>query len=201
MRIQYNSPVILTFSIVAVLIHIVTEFTALDISKLFFTVYDPMSIKDLGAYCRLFSHVLGHASWTHLTGNLTFILLLGPILEERYGSRTVLIMILATALITGFVHIAVPLFDNMGLRGASGIVFMLIVLSSFVNVKRGTIPLTFILIAVLYLGKEIVSVLEHDNISQMAHIVGGALGAFFGFALQDENLRPSAYAIIYFLHL
>jgi len=101
-------------------------------------------------------------------------------------------MILATALITGFVHIAVPLFDNMGLRGASGIVFMLIVLSSFVNVKRGTIPLTFILIAVLYLGKEIVSVLEHDNISQMAHIVGGALGSFFGFALQDENLRSSA---------
>ena len=130
---------------------------------------------------------LGHASWSHLTGNLTLVLLLGPILEERYGSRTVLIMILATALITGFVHIAVPLFDNMGLRGASGIVFMLIVLSSFVNVKRGTIPLTFILIATLYLGKEVVNVLQNDNISQMAHIVGGALGSFFGFALQDDS--------------
>ena len=146
-----------------------------------------MSIKDPIAYFRLFSHILGHSSWSHLTGNLTLVLLLGPILEERYGSRTVLIMILATALITGFVHIAVPLFDNMGLRGASGIVFMLIVLSSFVNVKRGTIPLTFILIATLYLGKEVVNVLQNDNISQMAHIVGGALGSFFGFALQDDS--------------
>ena len=187
MRIQYNSPVILTFSIVVVLIHVFSEFTSIDVSKHFFTIYDPMSIKDPIAYFRLFSHILGHASWSHLTGNLTFVLLLGPILEERYGSRTVLIMILATALITGFVHIAVPLFDNMGLRGASGIVFMLIVLSSFVNVKRGTIPLTFILIAILYLGKEVVNVLQNDNISQMAHIVGGALGSFFGFALQDDS--------------
>ncbi|MCH2575693.1 rhomboid family intramembrane serine protease [Candidatus Poribacteria bacterium] len=187
MRIQYNSPVILTFSIVVVLIHVFSEFTSIDVSKHFFTIYDPMSIKDPIAYFRLFSHILGHASWSHLTGNLTLVLLLGPILEERYGSRTVLIMILATALITGFVHIAVPLFDNMGLRGASGIVFMLIVLSSFVNVKRGTIPLTFILIATLYLGKEVVNVLQNDNISQMAHIVGGALGSFFGFALQDDS--------------
>ena len=187
MRIQYNSPVILTFSIVVVLIHVFGEFTSIDVSKHFFTIYDPMSIKDPIAYFRLFSHILGHASWSHLTGNLTLVLLLGPILEERYGSRTVLIMILATALITGFVHIAVPLFDNMGLRGASGIVFMLIVLSSFVNVKRGTIPLTFILIATLYLGKEVVNVLQNDNISQMAHIVGGALGSFFGFALQDDS--------------
>ena len=187
MRIQYNSPVILTFSIVVVLIHVFSEFTSIDVSKNFFTIYDQMSIKDPIAYFRLFSHILGHASWSHLTGNLTLVLLLGPILEERYGSRTVLIMILATALITGFVHIAVPLFDNMGLRGASGIVFMLIVLSSFVNVKRGTIPLTFILIATLYLGKEVVNVLQNDNISQMAHIVGGALGSFFGFALQDDS--------------
>ncbi|MBP94739.1 rhomboid family intramembrane serine protease [Candidatus Poribacteria bacterium] len=187
MRIQYNSPVILTFSIVVVLIHVFSEFTSIDVSKHFFTIYDPMSIKDPIAYFRLFSHILGHSSWSHLTGNLTLVLLLGPILEERYGSRTVLIMILATALITGFVHIAVPLFDNMGLRGASGIVFMLIVLSSFVNVKRGTIPLTFILIATLYLGKEVVNVLQNDNISQMAHIVGGALGSFFGFALQDDS--------------
>ena len=187
MRIQYNSPVILTFSIVVVLIHVFSEFTSIDVSKHFFTIYDPMSIKDPIAYFRLFSHILGHANWSHLTGNLTLVLLLGPILEERYGSRTVLIMILATALITGFVHIAVPLFDNMGLRGASGIVFMLIVLSSFVNVKRGTIPLTFILIATLYLGKEVVNVLQNDNISQMAHIVGGALGSFFGFALQDDS--------------
>ena len=133
MRIQYNSPVILTFSIVVVLIHVFSEFTSIDVSKHFFTIYDPMSIKDPIAYFRLFSHILGHASWSHLTGNLTLVLLLGPILEERYGSRTVLIMILATALITGFVHIAVPLFDNMGLRGASGIVFMLIVMHAFIG--------------------------------------------------------------------
>ena len=100
MRIQYNSPVILSFSILTAVIHAIAEFTPLEIATEFFTVRDSMSITSPLDYFRLCSHVLGHSDWQHLTGNLTFILLLGPILEERYGSRPVLVMIFATALIT-----------------------------------------------------------------------------------------------------
>jgi len=144
----------------------------------YFTVYPTMSVTNPVDYFRLFSHVMGHGGWEHLVGNFTFILLLGPILEEKYGSQNLLFMMFITAIITGILNIL--LFPS-GLLGASGIVFMFILLSSVVNAQKGKIPLTFILVALLFLGKEVISILEADNISQFAHIVGGICGAVFGF--------------------
>jgi membrane associated rhomboid family serine protease len=129
----------------------------------------------------LFTHVLGHASMEHLIGNLTFILLVGPIIEEKYGDRKTLLMIVVTALITGLLNV---LFFHTGLMGASGIVFMLILLVSFTNSKSGEIPITFILIAILFIGKEVMQSLQNDQISQFAHIIGGVCGSLFGFAMR-----------------
>ena len=116
------------------------------------------------------------------------ILLIGPILEEKYGGKRLLIMILATGLLTG---VLVVLFNRGPLLGASGIAFMLIVLSSISNAKDGSIPLTFILIMVLYIGNEFLNSLKGDVISQQtsqfAHIIGGLCGAVFGFAFNKEN--------------
>ncbi|MEM6298750.1 MAG: rhomboid family intramembrane serine protease, partial [Bacteroidota bacterium] len=55
------------------------------------------------------------------------------------------------------------------------------------NMKAGQIPLTFILVALLYVGREVMAVLENDNISQFAHIIGGICGAAFGFALGTKS--------------
>jgi membrane associated rhomboid family serine protease len=126
----------------------------------------------------LFTHVLGHASLEHLIGNLTFILLVGPIVEEKYGDMQTLFMMLVTALATGILNV---LFFRSGLMGASGIVFMFILLVSFTNSKSGEIPITFILIAILFIGKEIIQSLQNDQISQFAHIIGGICGSIFGF--------------------
>ena len=81
------------------------------------------------------------------------ILLIGPMLEEKYGSRCLLSMILLTAFVTGVVNV---IFFNTALLGASGIVFMMILLSSFASHKEGGIPLTLILVTVLYIGQEVV---------------------------------------------
>ena len=134
----------------------------------------------------LFTHVIGHASLEHLIGNLTFILLLGPIIEEKYGDRRTLLMMVMTALITGLLNI---LFFHTGLMGASGIVFMFILLVSFTNSKSGEVPITFILIAILFIGKEILQSLQTDQISQFAHIIGGVIGAFFGFASRPPAMK------------
>jgi len=96
-------------------------------------------------------------------------------------------MMIITAVITGFAYL---LFAPNGysLRGASGIVFMLILLSSFTNIEDGKIPLTLIFVALIYLGKEFVnqvskqSGIEKSNIAHTTHIVGGLCGAVFGFA-------------------
>ncbi|HHP7240719.1 MAG TPA: rhomboid family intramembrane serine protease [Cyclobacteriaceae bacterium] len=177
MRITYNSPVILTYTFLAILVMFFAGNFNAGVRSLF-TVGASMDFTNPLDYFRLFSHVVGHINWQHLIGNFTFILLLGPILEEKYGSSQLLIMIFITGLVTGILNVLV--FPT-ALLGASGIVFMLILLSSMVNFKKKTIPLTFILIATLYLGREFVNMYRDDQISQSAHIIGGICGAAFGF--------------------
>jgi membrane associated rhomboid family serine protease len=130
------------------------------------------------SWITIFTHVLGHAHWGHLISNLTLILLIGPMLEDRYGSKMLLLMMFITALVTGILN---ALLFNHYLLGASGIVFMMILLSSFTNFSQGEIPLTFILVLILYLGVQIFSRQSEENISHFAHFIGGLCGSFFGF--------------------
>jgi membrane associated rhomboid family serine protease len=141
--------------------------------------FDSHSVRD---YVRLFTHILGHADINHFLSNFSFILLLGPILETTYGSVGLLIMTIITAVVTGILNI---LLFQTGLMGASGIVFMMILLSSFTNFNKGEIPLTFILILLLYLGREIFNAFQANSISEFAHIIGGLCGSIFGY------LRPA----------
>lgn len=177
MKIVFNSPVILLFSLLCTLV-LALNMSSADAFMYLFSVGNTIDTSNPIEYFRLFSHVLGHASIDHLIGNLTFILLLGPIIEEKYGSIKTLIMILVTAVITGILNI---LFFDTGLLGASGVVFMLILLVSFTNVRSGEIPITFILVALLFIGKEVWMSLGSDNVSQFAHIIGGICGSIFGF--------------------
>ena len=182
MRISYNSPVILTFALICTAIFFLDSFTGGNVMP-YFTVGTSVSAHPL-SIATLFSHVIGHGSMDHLLGNLTFVLLLGPIIEEKYGSVRTALMIALTALITGIINV---LFFSTGLLGASGIVFMLILLVSFTNVKDGKIPLTFILVALLFVGKEVIQSMQADHVSQAAHIIGGLCGSVFGFLLGKKK--------------
>ncbi|MCI5056033.1 MAG: rhomboid family intramembrane serine protease [Flavobacteriales bacterium] len=177
MRITYNAPVTLTFSLLCIIVLLADKASGGSINTLFTTYpqFNPVNPLD---YFRLFSHTMGHAGFDHILGNLAFILLLGPILEERYGSKLLLIMILITAIATAVIN---TIFFSNGILGASGIVFLFIILSSFVNVRENEIPLTFIAIVLLYLGKELYNSFFADNISQFGHIMGGLCGSVFGF--------------------
>jgi membrane associated rhomboid family serine protease len=186
MKIEYNSPVILTYTLICVLVMLLSNFLGENFLSLF--VLNPHgSFSDPLTYFRMISHIAGHVNWQHLVGNFALILLIGPILEEKYGSSNLLILILFTGLLTGILQMV---FFSEGLLGASGIVFMLIMLSSFANFKAGTIPLTFILIAILYVGQEVYTSFQNDNISQFAHIIGGVCGGIFGFILAGNRKKP-----------
>ncbi|MFT3696017.1 MAG: rhomboid family intramembrane serine protease [Kofleriaceae bacterium] len=174
LRITYNAPVVLTFTIAAIVAFILTQLV--PPLRGWFAAYP--SFDGIQSYVGLFTHILGHASWEHLLGNFMLILLIGPILEERHGSRGLLIMILGTALVTGLANV---LIGSHMLVGASGIAFMMIVLASMANVRGGEVPLTFIAVAIVYMGGEIVRSFNNDNVSHMAHLVGGAVGGAFGF--------------------
>ena len=174
MRITYNAPVVLTFTIAAVMAFLLCQI-APSLQPWFAT---SPRLGETQSYVGLVSHILGHASWEHLIGNFMLILLIGPILEERHGSLSLLVMILLTAVVTGLVNLAL---SDHGLVGASGVVFMMILLASIANVRGGEIPLTFLAIAAIYMGGELVHSFRSDGISHLAHLVGGAAGATFGF--------------------
>jgi len=177
-RIKYNAPTTLNFTLLACAILVADIFLAGSLMPLF-TVGTTWQLENPFFYFTLVSHVLGHQGLAHLLGNLTLILLLGPIVEEKYGSRNLAWMMLATAFITGVLNVS---FFSTGLLGASGIVFMLILLASFANVQRGEIPVSFILVAVIFLGGEILQTFSGDEVSQFAHVIGGACGSIFGFS-------------------
>ena len=116
------------------------------------------------------------------------ILVIGPLLEEKYGSSNMLFVILATAIVTGLAHML--LFPHVQLLGASGIVFALILLSSFTSIREGSIPLTFILITVIYIGGQIYNGLfVTDNISNLTHILGGFVGSGLGYVMNKNKMN------------
>ncbi len=190
LRITYNAPVVLTFTIAAVAAFVVTSLMG-DAAKAWFAAWP--KLVDTRSYVGLVSHILGHGSWEHLLGNFMLILLLGPILEERHGSLSLLVMILVTALVTGFATLA---FSSAPVMGASGVVFMMILLASMANVRSGEIPLTFIAVAIIYMGGELVKSFRADGISHMAHLVGGAVGAAFGFLAATPGARQKSPVVV-----
>lgn len=186
MKIRYNAPVVLSFSLICLGVFLLSSLVPLSQALFFvpgrssFTFAAPLN------WFRLVSHVLGHGSWDHLLGNLSFILLLGPILEEKHGSGPLLAMMVLTAAVTGIINAS--LFQS-GLLGASGIVFMMILLVSVTNIRNGEVPLTFLLIACIYVVREFSAGFRDDQIAQSAHLIGGACGSLFGFLTSRGN-RP-----------
>nr|MCR4673797.1 rhomboid family intramembrane serine protease [Lachnospiraceae bacterium] len=114
-----------------------------------------------------------------------YLLLLGPVIEEKHGSKILIHVIIITAVVTGLINII--FFPGVALCGASGVVFAFILITSFTGFRRGEIPLTFILVAVIFIGQQVLDgVLISDNISNLSHIVGGIIGAIIGYRLNKR---------------
>ncbi|MBQ1712261.1 MAG: rhomboid family intramembrane serine protease [Firmicutes bacterium] len=185
MKIKLNSPLILGFVFLSLAAMILNNATGGAAGRLVFMTYRS-SLGDPLTYVRFFGHVLGHAGWQHYIGNMSYILLLGPMLEEKYGARRLLGVIALTALITGLVNFF--FFPHVAICGASGVVFAFILMTSFTSFKKGEIPITFILVAIVYLGQQVYDGLfVKDNISNMAHIVGGIVGAVSGYMMRKKR--------------
>ncbi len=181
MKLKYNAPAALTFALAAAIILLIDQYIMPGMIEALFTAEGSLTFRydDIPAYVRMFTHIFGHAGWDHLLSNLTLILLLGPILEEKYTSKSVAWMMVFTALVNGLVN---AFFFESALMGSSGIAFMMILMVSFANIKSGEFPLSALLVVGLYLMKEVLAIFRYDDVSQISHIIGAACGAVFGFA-------------------
>ena len=173
---QYNAPTTLTFALVSFAALALGYFTDGASTMKLFAVYRS-SLADPLTYLRFFTHVLGHADFSHYAGNITLMLVLGPTLEERYGSRTMLLTIVLTAFVAGLIQWL--FFPGTALLGAS---------ASLGGMRGGGIPLTLVLVFIVYVGGEILSgIAISDNVSQLTHIIGGICGAVMGILIRRRD--------------
>lgn len=184
-RITFNAPAVLGFSAICLISLLLGMITRGETTRELFMTYRS-NITNPMFYLRLFTHVFGHADWAHFIGNMSYILLLGPMLEEKHGTSRMVEIILVTAFVTGV--ISCLFFPRVALCGASGVVFAFILLTSFTNFKEGEIPLTFILVALIFLGQQVFEGLSvRDNVSNLSHVLGGIVGAICGYRLNIKK--------------
>lgn len=178
-HITFNAPAVLTFVLLCFIATLLGQLTDGIATEMFFMTYraplnSPMT------YLRLFTHAIGHAGWEHFIGNASYLLLLGPMLEEKHGPGKMVGVIIAAALIAGLANSI--LFPHTAVCGASGVVFAFILMTSFTGFREGEIPLTFVLVAAFFIGQQIYEgIMLQDNVSNLSHILGGITGAVIGY--------------------
>jgi GlpG protein len=188
LRLSFNSPVVLSFTALCLVSQILRLVLTPEAYYSVFSAY--RSRFGFLFVLRLFTHVFGHASWEHLLGNMMYFLILGPMLEEKYGSGRLVLIIVIASLITGLAD--VMLFSDRRVLGASGVVFAFILLSSITMRDSGRIPMTFLLVAALFLGQQLLQIFKDDNVSQLSHIIGGVVGSLTGFVLSGRKTAADA---------
>ena len=113
-KVIFNSPVVVSFSGICLAAMLLDYMTGGWSTATFFSTYESSWLNPL-TYVRLLGHIFGHASWEHFFSNITILLLIGPMLEEKYGSRFICEFIFLTGVVTG---IAAALFyTNIHLMG------------------------------------------------------------------------------------
>ena len=178
-KFDYNAPVILTYFFICLIILLIDKLCKGKFSATFFTTYKNDSLLNPLTYFKLISHSLGHTDWDHLYSNFIKILLIGPLIEEKYGSINLLIAMILTSLIIGIVN---KILGKGGILGASGVAYMLILLSSFVNMENGKIPITLTLIILFFVVDEVIKLFRRkkDGVSHLGHITGAICGIILG---------------------
>lgn len=175
---SFNSIVILSYFFICLVV-VFLNFLSHDKINDFF-LFRRGSLLNPMTYFRLVLSGICHSNWAHFRNNFITILLIGPLLEEKYGSLNLLYMLIITTVVSSLVHLFI--YDS-GAIGASDNVYMLIVLCSIVNISDGKIPITLILIILFYVVDEVIKQFskKKDNISHDSHIVGAICGFIFGY--------------------
>lgn len=100
LRITWNAPVVLSIVAVSFAATLLNYLTGGRSGLLLFMTYHSSLLSPM-TWIRMFTHIFGHADWSHLIGNMSYLLLLGPMLEEKYSSRVLLEVILDDSVCDG----------------------------------------------------------------------------------------------------
>ena len=82
LKITLNAPIVIGFVAICLVAMLLNWMTKGISNHLLFMTYHS-SLKAPMTYVRFFTHIFGHADWEHFIGNMCYILMLGPMLEEK----------------------------------------------------------------------------------------------------------------------
>lgn len=172
-RLQMDSPLVLSFASVCIAVQFLSTGA---MHRHLFQIAKPVGISPTAPF-RLVGHVFGHAGWSHLQGNLILLMVAGPPCEAAFGAPRLSKVMLWTALASSASHVALAPAQSVQM-GASGVVFAMILLNSWLQRDAARVPATFVLTSALWLSRELAS--PAVGVSHSAHLVGAAVGTYFG---------------------
>lgn len=138
----------------------------------------PFLPSSIMSYFRLFSYVFGAKSISVLISNLILVLILGPAMEERYGSVVIGIMMIVSSIFSGVLNAC---FASESLEGSISIIFMFIFLNSFMSFSKKKVPVSFVAVFVLFVLSECLNKNFNEIIGTLIAISGGLCGSLFAF--------------------
>lgn len=197
LKLSYDAPVTLTFSLVCIVVYLLDTF----LLKSFLTNNIlsspttgegafPFVFSNFASYPRLVLYVFSSKSISLLLANTIFILMLGPSMEERYGSVVVGIMIAVSALFAGVLNAC---FCKNSLQGSAPIVFMMIFLNAFMAFTKKKLPISFICIIAMYIAFECIQQGAGGIVGVIINVAGGLCGSLFAFLTSPKARAESRY--------
>ena len=185
LKFVYDSPVMLTFALVALVLFVLDTFAFKGkLNSLWLTAPTaaggtfPFAFSDFRSIIRLFVHVFASSDRYVLICNLIFILLLGPAMEERYGSIIIGIMIFVASLFSGVLNAC---FCKNTVGGAEPVVFMLILLWTMMHLSRSKISASAIAVIALFICMECFAKNPNGVVGVAIVAAGGLCGSLFAF--------------------
>ena len=189
LKVSYDAPVTLTFVLISAIIFLLNMFLtksgkAVGLQSLLASPTTqagalPFIVKQPLSYLRLLLYIFGNGEAggeAVLFTNLILIMLLGPAMEERYGSVIIGIMMFVSALFSGVLNAC---FCNTSLVGAVPVVCMMIFLNAFMSFSKKKFPLSFAAVMVLFVVLQIFS--GAGAVRIIICIAGGLCGSLFAF--------------------
>lgn len=206
LKVTFDSPVVIICALLTVLLYMLDKWALKNfLSQNLLTClgtsngnrFDPLS---LTTYLRMLLHCFGASEWNSLLINTSFFLLLGPMLEERYGSPILVLMIAASVLVSG----VFASFSPVPMTGSYCIVFMMIFLCAVYMLSKKQVQISWILIFLIYLVWTMVNGFVNGrpseeknpfvaffigNIPTFIDLLAGVCGSLFGFLVAPKPAR------------
>ena len=185
LKFVYDAPVMLSFVLAVLVIFMLDTFvfkgTLAEKWLLSPTAAEgslPFAFSDFTSILRLFLHVLGGRDIPFLICNLIFILLLGPQMEERYGSVIIGIMIFVAALFSGVLNAC---FCKVPVSGSEPVVFMLILLCAMMHLSRSKVSASALAVIILFAVMLVLRKNPNGTAGVLITLAGGLCGSLFAF--------------------